>query len=147
VHVRVAVGGESYSHCSLMPGRGGTKQLGLVLAFLVVAAGCIRSTDHSGVSVEARFAPEPAHVGKETVFLTLKDSSGRPVSGAQVTAEGNMSHPGMAPVFADTKEIAAGQYRAEMDLGMAGSWVVLLHVRLASGEKIERQMALEVKAD
>jgi hypothetical protein len=129
-----------------MPGRGGTKRLALVLAFLAVAAACTHSTDRSGVSVEARFAPEPAHVGKENVFLTLKDSSG-PVSGAHIRVEGNMAHPGMAPVFGESKELGPGQYRAELDLGMAGSWVVLLHVRLASGEQIERQMALEVTTD
>jgi YtkA-like len=130
-----------------MPKRNGTQRLAFVVAILVIAAGCTEPTERSGISVEARFTPEPARVGKETVAVTVKDSSGQPVSGAHITVEGDMSHPGMAPVFAESKELGPGQYRAELDLGMQGSWVVLLHVRLASGEKIERQVALEVKAD
>lgn len=58
-----------------------------------------------------------------------------------------MAHPGMAPVFGDAKEIEPGRYEASLDLGMMGTWAVLLHVRLADGEKIERQMDIEVKAD
>lgn len=123
------------------------ESLAFVLVLLMLTAGCSRPADRSGISVEARFSPEPARVGKQTVTLTLKDSSGQPVvSGAHITVEANMSHPGMAPVFADARDIGSGRYEAELDLGMPGSWVVLVHVHLSSGEKIERQLALEVKA-
>ena len=51
-----------------------------------------------------------------------------------------MSHPGMAPVFADAKEIDAGRYQGALQLNMAGDWVVLAHVILADGQKLERQI-------
>jgi len=50
-----------------------------------------------------------------------------------------MSHAGMAPVFAEAKETEPGQYQAQLKFAMAGDWVILLHVRLASGQTLERQ--------
>jgi len=99
------------------------------------------------VTVSAKFNPQPARTGKEAIYIEVADSTGKPLSGARVTVEGNMSHPGMAPVFAEAKETGSGQFQASLDLGMRGSWVVLLHVRLADGKTVERQIALDVKAE
>ncbi len=54
--------------------------------------------------------------------------------------EGNMSHPGMAPVFADAREIAPGRYQSVIELSMAGDWYVLVHVSLADGRKLDQQL-------
>ena len=54
-----------------------------------------------------------------------------------------MSHAGMVPVFAEATEIDAGRYRANMDLGMAGDWLVLVHATLADGRKLERQFEIK----
>jgi hypothetical protein len=54
--------------------------------------------------------------------------------------EADMSHPGMSPVFAEAKETAPGSYRTTVDFNMGGDWVVLLHIKLADGRKIERQV-------
>ena len=51
-----------------------------------------------------------------------------------------MSHPGMGPVFGTTSETAPGSYRTQIDFNMGGDWVVLLHIKLADGRKIERQI-------
>jgi YtkA-like len=53
--------------------------------------------------------------------------------------EADMTHPGMSPVFAKAKEMQPGRYEAEIQFGMAGDWVILLHGTLAGGEKLERQ--------
>ncbi len=50
-----------------------------------------------------------------------------------------MSHAGMAPVFEDALETGPGQYQAHLNFAMAGDWVILLHLRLAGGQKLERQ--------
>lgn len=63
----------------------------------------------------------------------------RPVSGARITLEADMLHAGMAPVLAETRETVPGQYEADLKFAMAGDWVVLLHVRLPSGQTLERQ--------
>jgi hypothetical protein len=51
-----------------------------------------------------------------------------------------MSHAGMAPSPGEAKEIAPGRYQASLTLEMAGDWVILLHVILPGGQKLERQI-------
>jgi len=50
----------------------------------------------------------------------------------------------MSPVFVDTIEVAPGEYRANMELSMAGDWVVLVHLTLPDGSKLERQFEMTV---
>ena len=54
-----------------------------------------------------------------------------------------MSHAGMSPVFANPLEVAPGDYRANMNLSMAGDWVVLVHLTLRDGTKLERQFEIK----
>ena len=57
-----------------------------------------------------------------------------------------MSHAGMMPVFAEAQEIGNGSYRATLELSMAGDWIVLVHVTLADGRKVEQQFEIRVLA-
>ena len=79
-------------------------------------------------------------VGPATVTIGLADADGHPLAHAGVTIEGDMSHPGMSPVFAESKEVRDGRYEAHIDFAMAGDWVLLLHIRLPGGESVERQI-------
>lgn len=72
--------------------------------------------------------------------VELADAQQKPVTGAQIQVEGDMAHPGMAPVFSDAQETAPGIYTARLNFNMPGDWVVLLHLRLADGRKVERQI-------
>ena len=63
-----------------------------------------------------------------------------------MTLEGNMSHAGMSPVFAEAHEAGNGNYRATMELSMAGEWIVLVHVTLADGRKVEQQFETTVSS-
>ncbi len=83
--------------------------------------------------------PQPPHVGPITVSFQLQDST-KPVTGARVALEGDMSHAGMAPVFGDAHEVSPGHYQGQLDLNMAGDWVVLMHITLPNGQKVEEQM-------
>ncbi len=84
--------------------------------------------------------PQPVRVGPITVNLKLSDAAAKPVSGARITLEADMSHPGMEPVFGEAKEIESGRYQGALQLNMSGDWVVLAHVILADGNKLERQI-------
>jgi len=53
-----------------------------------------------------------------------------------------MSHPGTAPVFGETREVAPGQYRGSLEFAMAGDWVLLIHVTLPDGRKLERAVSV-----
>ena len=95
------------------------------------------------VSINYEVAPQPAQVGSAKITVVLADGTMNPVTGARITLEGAMSHAGMAPIFSTAKEVAPGRYQANLDLAMAGDWVILSHITLADGRKIEDQMDLK----
>jgi hypothetical protein len=113
----------------------------LLLILLALLAGCRRSgQDLADVGVDLAVNPNPPQVGKATLTLTLRDSAGQPISGAEVEFEGNMSHAGMAPTFAQPTEVAPGRYEAPLEFNMAGDWFILVRATLPDGRKLERQV-------
>lgn len=118
-----------------------------ICAALLTAAACHgtsdQSTQGSALVIQSAISPVPPRVGPATLTLALSDSSGKPIIGAAINLEGDMSHAGMAPVFATSTETKPGQYTGILTFPMAGDWIILLHVTLANGTKVERQ--IEVK--
>ena len=88
-------------------------------------------------------SPQPPRVGVVTITLKAMDGANKPVTGARITLEGNMSHAGMAPVFADAKETAPGSYISNIELSMAGDWYVVAHVTLPDSRKVDRQFEIK----
>jgi hypothetical protein len=111
---------------------------------VLVIAGCRRAGEPSPavITIEHEITPQPARVGSTTITLRLTDTSGNAVTGARITLEGNMSHAGMAPVFAKAKETEPGRYLAPLELSMGGDWIVLVHITLSDGQKLERQFEI-----
>ena len=114
----------------------------LLCLFLPSFISC-RNQAPSGLTVTAEITPQPLRVGQATILLRVTGAREKSVTGARIALEGNMSHAGMAPLFADAMELEPGRYRANMELTMAGDWMILVHVTLPGGEKVERQF--EVK--
>jgi len=110
------------------------------LATVALAWGCNKQSAGAAVVIKSQVASVPAHVGPATIAVQLSDPKGQPVSGAQVSLEGDMSHAGMGPTFGQTKEVSPGHYEGSLQFSMAGDWVVLTHVILADGRKFEQQM-------
>ncbi|HYL99511.1 MAG TPA: FixH family protein [Blastocatellia bacterium] len=114
--------------------------LSAALLFACVWTSCHRRTEaQAAVTVEHEITPQPARVGTATITLKVADGAQKEVKGAHITVEGDMSHAGMAPVFAEAKETSPGQYQAPMNFSMGGDWVVLLHITLPGGQKVEQQ--------
>ncbi|HEX4008171.1 MAG TPA: FixH family protein [Acidobacteriaceae bacterium] len=112
-------------------------------ASLLAAAGCHRAHDAArDIRVETTLQPEPVRVGNATITLRIADGQANPVRGAQVQIEGDMAHPGMAPVFHDAQPLGPGSYAGTMKFDMPGDWVLLEHIRLTDGRRIERQVAV-----
>jgi hypothetical protein len=102
---------------------------------------CSRPADTSRtVTIEHEISPEPVRIGPVVVSFRLSDSAAKAITGAHITLEADMSHAGMAPVFGEAEEIEPGRYQAHLTFGMAGDWVILLHVILPGGQKLERQI-------
>jgi hypothetical protein len=71
------------------------------------------------------------------VEVSIRDRmSGQPLTGADLTLEGHMSHPGMAPIVSAAEEAEDGRYRARMALTMAGEWKFVLSGTLADGRRV-----------
>jgi YtkA-like protein len=122
----------------------GNRCITLVCVCLVLGQACAsRSGPSSELTVAHEVSPQPPRAGQVTITLRLTDAYGKPVAGAGATLEGNMSHAGMVPVFAETTEIEPGVYRARMELSMAGDWVMLVHLTLRDNRKLERQFEIK----
>jgi hypothetical protein len=126
----------------------------LILPALACAAALLAGACHgpagpaSSVLVEHEISPQPPRVGPATLSLKLSDAAARPVTGARITLEGNMTHSGMAPVFAGATEVEPGRYRAALEFTMGGDWVILIHAALPDGQTLERQVEVKgVRAD
>jgi hypothetical protein len=114
---------------------------GIVCAASLLQASCSRPVASSAfVAIEYEISPKPIRVG--SAILKLSDASGKPVTGAHIAIETDMSHAGMSPGFAEAKEAEAGHYQAQLKFQMAGDWVILLHGTLPEGTKLERQIDL-----
>lgn len=109
---------------------------------LALLHGCKRQTD-SDLTITHEVSPQPPRVGQTTIILGLTDASGKPVTGARIRLEGNMSHAGMVPAFSEAAESEPGRYRGTMELSMAGDWQVLVHVALPNNLNVERQFEIK----
>ena len=87
-------------------------------------------------------SPQPTRVGPATITLRLTDVAGKPVTGAHITIEGDMSHPGMSPVFGQAQELEEGRYQGQIGFAMAGDWVLLFHITLPDGRTLDRQVSI-----
>jgi YtkA-like len=110
------------------------------LATLSVTA-CRRSADSgNAITVNHQITPQPVRAGESTVDIELADAGSKPVAHATMMVEADMTHPGMSPIFAPAAETTPGTYHARLNLTMGGDWVLLLHIQLPNGKKIERQV-------
>jgi hypothetical protein len=119
------------------------------LCFLCLFAAC-KNQSSQGIFVAHEVLPQPPRVGRVEIRLRPTDASRKPLTGAHIKLEGNMSHAGMSPVFVDASEVSPGEYRANMNLSMAGDWIILVHLtlpdgaKLVDGAKLERQFEITV---
>jgi hypothetical protein len=116
--------------------------VGVVCAATLVTVGCSRPVEPRPplVAIEHEISPQPPRVGPVTFTFKLADATGKPLTGAHIAIEADMSHAGMSPLFAEAKETEPGRYQAHLEFPMAGDWVILLHVTLPDGKKLERQI-------
>ncbi|HVT92393.1 MAG TPA: FixH family protein [Bryobacteraceae bacterium] len=90
--------------------------------------------------MHCEITPQPVRVGPASIALTLATQSGAPVSGASVKIEGDMTHPGMGPVFAQAEAAGPGKYAGTLDFTMPGDWVVSVQASLPGGARFERRI-------
>jgi hypothetical protein len=124
--------------------RGELQILSLGISVVLSLSGCSRGASAPSIAFESQVAPQPIRAGADAIItIKLADASGNPAQGAHIALEADMSHAGMAPIFADAKEAGSGLYQGGLRLTMGGDWVILAHVTLANGGKFERQIRVD----
>ena len=79
------------------PVRAGRNLLAAAVIAALFVSGCSRSPESSpGITLEHALSPQPAHVGPVTVTLRLADAAAKPIAGARIALEADMSHAGMS---------------------------------------------------
>ncbi len=119
----------------------------VILLGLLPSCGRVQQVDpttQDAYLVTLVIEPSPPAEGPGTVAATLIDPAGRPVDGARLEIEANMSHAGMVPVLASTAESHAGLYRVPLQWTMAGDWIVDLKFTLPDGSRVVRRYAVGV---
>jgi hypothetical protein len=125
-----------------------TRSLGILASSLCLLAqlqvsGCSKTNQKpSDINFVYESQPNPPHIGSNIFVVKLNDKNGAALTGASVTLEGDMSHPGMSPATAELKEVDAGTYRGELNLAMRGDWVLEFHIALSDGRKLDREVEL-----
>ena len=123
--------------------------MAVACACALLGVACRLTEPTPDVLVEHEISPQPPRVGPAVFNLRMTDAaSSKPLSGAHVRLEGNMTHAGMTPVFVEAKEAEPGRYRATFEFTMSGDWVVILHAALPDGRELERRFDVKgVRAD
>ena len=116
----------------------------ILCACFVFTQACRKQLGKTGdLTFAHEISPQPPRVGKVTITLNVTETSGVPVAGAHLALEGNMSHAGMSPVFAEAKELQPGRYQSVMELSMAGDWNITVHVSLSDGRKSDHEIEIK----
>lgn len=123
----------------------------LMLLTLLAACG---ADEPSGPGADLQITLEPAPGGLAGNYLRvhLADATGAPIIDAQVALEGNMSHAGMTPVFADAVADDAdgssdGSYQLPFQFTMLGDWIITVNITLADGTTVTRDIDVTASDD
>ncbi|MHB8525319.1 MAG: efflux RND transporter periplasmic adaptor subunit [Candidatus Acidiferrales bacterium] len=112
-------------------------------------AGATGTTNVPQANVELTTEPNPSHKGTNTFSVKLADSSGAPISGAEVT--GIFSVPampamGMAGIRVSVvfNEKGAGVYQGSGQLGSSGKWQVMILAKKNGQVVASKQLSLNI---
>ena len=112
-------------------------------------AGATGTTNVPQANVELTTEPNPPHQGTNTFSVKLADSSGAPISGAEVT--GIFSVPAMPAmgmagirVSVTLNEKGAGVYEGSGQLGSSGKWQVTILAKKNGQVVASKQLSLNI---
>lgn len=97
------------------------------------------------VKVELSVEPAQPVVGPAQLIVSVTDAGGQPIENATLDIEGNMTHAGMVPVFAQTTGGENGRYTVPFEWTMGGDWFVTVEVTLENGQTISREFPITVQ--
>jgi hypothetical protein len=126
-----------------------SKEWGSLLALLVLLplGGCREAEPPGdpGMILELAISPTPPAVGPARLIISLRDTLGNPLDGADVQVEGNMNHAGMVPVTGTALVQGPGLYvLPDFRFTMAGGWILTVTARLPDGREASTRRTTNV---
>jgi Cu(I)/Ag(I) efflux system membrane fusion protein len=125
------------------------------LAVGLAFTGCNRTAESpptsfggDGLRIEVSTPGGPIRTGENELRLRIRDSTGTPVEDARVSVQYGMSMAGMPAMGGrvNAEPMGDGEYRAEANIEMAGTWKVALEAERPSGESARAQGSLRTGA-
>lgn len=128
----------------------------LIFAIALVAGGILPACgriqqdrlqkDNGTVVIEMETRPSPPRPGPGALIFSVTDGQGRPLDNVTLNVEGNMTHAGMVPVFAQGVGGEDGLYEVPFEWTMGGDWIVTVKATLADGGLVTRQFNVSVES-
>jgi len=123
----------------------------IALVLAIWACGGSRSAPvtvrSEGMQIEVAVEPADLRVGKNALWLALRNEDGEPVTGADVDVRVHMHAMGAMPAMggpASVDEVGDGRYRAEFELEMGSTWLVEIAARPPGGAVARAEGSLTV---
>jgi len=119
----------------------------MVPAPLIVAVSsvnCALAANSPKLAATAAFAPAPPKQGPETILVTVKDATGRPVNGAQVAINSNMPTMSMLGPTVKAKDNGDGTYTALTNINFATKWTFVVSAS-AGAQKGSAHLSADIK--
>ncbi|MCL4859773.1 MAG: FixH family protein [Caldilineaceae bacterium] len=122
----------------------------LLLSVTVMLAACSgRSTTRDDSGLQVTLIPAPEGYGGTYLTIQLADGAGAPITDATVHIEGNMNHPGMAPVFSEAAEdgddgAVDGSYQTPFAFNMLGDWILTVSIERPDGSQSKHDINVRV---
>jgi Cu(I)/Ag(I) efflux system membrane fusion protein len=120
---------------------------------LLVAFGCGGSRSDpatvrsEGLEISVSVEPAGLRVGRNVIWVELRDDAAAPVSTAHVEVKVRMQAMGAMPAMggpASVTEVGEGRYRADFELAMGGTWNVEIAAKPADGPMARAEGSLTV---
>lgn len=117
------------------------KKLAVITLIFLLSAGIVWAKDYQiqkkagDLNVSVRMDRNPAVMGDNGIFVTVKNSAGQEVTDAEVRVEYSMpAMPGMPPMnYKTVLALKKDTYEGSVDFSMAGPWNMA--VKIARGGK------------
>ena len=120
--------------------------------WLLLAASCIgvlifaaTFRMHEPAIMQVRIDQHPVSVGLTTLELHLTDSEGLPIDSAHVFSSADMLNMHMAPPESSIREMGQGNYIAEIQLDMTGSWKIIVGANADGFDALQQTLVVQVE--
>jgi hypothetical protein len=117
----------------------------VVLAAAAAALAACDRTASDGVRVGWNIDEGTVSSTSTRVRVSLHNGRSLPISGAVLTLEGHMAHPGMAPLTSPAPETSAGLYEGGLRFSMGGDWTLVVSGTLPDGTRLVREQRIEIR--